>query len=159
MRTELFNADSNTKPSFNLTPVIDIVFQLIIFFAVVCKFIEAENFPVAVPSGCDFARTGVEAQPAVTTVTVMKTDGSMSDFAVGSEKVTGSNYDEVADRVAGLINERLKQLPASNRTVTLRIDRDVGYYEAQYALAAIAKSTAADIRLAVIRDNQPDSPR
>ena len=35
--------------SFNLTPVIDIVFLLILFFLVVCQFIEAENFPVNVP--------------------------------------------------------------------------------------------------------------
>ena len=152
MRTRAFSANSGAEPAFNLTPVIDIVFLLIIFFAVVCKFIEAENFPVTVPDGCGYAQSEVETQIASTTVSVIKTDSEMSDFAVGSEKVSASNYGEVADKLAGLINERLKTLPSDGRTVTLRIDKDVSYAEAQYALAALAASDATDIRLAVIKD-------
>lgn len=152
MQTRVFSANSGNEPTFNLTPVIDIVFQLIIFFAVVCKFIEAENFPVTVPDGCGYAQSEVETQIATTTVSIIKTDGDMSDFAVGGEKVSASNYGEVTDKLAEMINERLKTLPSDGRTVTLRIDKDVSYAEAQYALAALAQSTATDIRLAVIKD-------
>ena len=53
--------------SFNMTPIIDIVFLLIIFFLVVCQFIEAENFPVAVPDGCEFAQSEFEPGEQVTT--------------------------------------------------------------------------------------------
>ena len=35
---------------FNMTPIIDIVFLLIIFLIVVCQGIDAENFDVAVPA-------------------------------------------------------------------------------------------------------------
>jgi len=135
-----------------MTPVIDIVFQLIIFFALACQFIEAENFPVVVPMGCDSAQSEVESQSAYATVTVIKTGGAMSDFAVGSEKISASNYGDLAGKLAGLINDRLETLPADGRVVTLRIDKDVPYSEAQYALAAVAESTAADIRLAVMKD-------
>jgi biopolymer transport protein ExbD len=135
-----------------MTPVIDIVFQLIIFFALVFKFIEAENFPVTVPDGCGYAQSEVETQTASTTVSVIKTDGDMSDFAVGSEKVSASNYGEVANKLAGLINERIKTLPSDGRTVTLRIDKNVSYAEAQYALAGLAQSDATNIRMAVIKD-------
>jgi biopolymer transport protein ExbD len=138
-------------PTFNLTPVIDIVFLLIIFFAVVSKFIEAENFPVAVPAGCDYARSEADTQMA-TTLTVIKADSAMSEFAVGSEKISAANYEEVAERVAEMINERLKAQPAEGRTVTLRIDKDVSFSEAQYALAALAQSDATDVRLAVIKE-------
>jgi hypothetical protein len=48
-------------------------------------------------------------------------------------------------------------LPTDKRVVTLRIDKDIPYAEAQYALAAVAKSTATDIRLAAIKDNQINS--
>jgi biopolymer transport protein ExbD len=150
MRSRIIN--SGNEPAFNLTPVIDIVFLLIIFFAVVCKFIEAENFPVTVPDGCGYAQNEVETQTISTTVSVIKTDGAMSEFAVGSEKISASNYGELADRVAEMINERLEELPADNRIVTLRIDKDVTFAEAQYALAALAQSDATDIRLAVVKD-------
>ena len=135
--------------SFNMTPVIDIVFQLIIFFALVFKFIEAENFPVAVPAGCDFAQSEVEA--AATTVSVVKNEDGMSDFAVGADKAAGVDYEEITGNLARLIDSRLKETPGESRVVTLRIDKDIPYVEAQYALAALAKSRASDIRLAVMK--------
>ncbi len=138
--------------SLNLTPVIDIVFQLIIFFAVTCQFIEAENFPVTVPDNCKFANTDEKPGTQITTVTVIKAGLGRSYFAVGSEKVAASNYEKIADRLTVFLDTRLKDLPAENRVVTLRIDKDVPFAEAQYALAAIAKSSATDIRLAAFKD-------
>ena len=134
-----------------MTPVIDMVFLLIVFFSLVFKFIGAENFPVAVPDNCRFAQSEVESQTAMTTVSIVKTDGAMSDFAVGAEKIEGGDYQEISNNLAKLINSRLKGLPAENRIVTLRIDKDISYAEAQFALAGIAQSAATDIRLAVFK--------
>jgi len=153
MAIKWFSFEEKSAVSFNMTPVIDIVFLLIIFFALVFKFIEAENFPVAVPEGCRFAQNEIDSQAALATVTVMKNEAGRSDFAVGAEKVTGADYEEITGRLAGLIDLRLKDLPADKRIVTLRIDKDIPYAEAQYALAAVAKSTATDIRLAAIKDS------
>ena len=135
-----------------MTPVIDIVFQLIIFFALACQFIEAENFPVTVPDNCRFANTDDQPGTQITTVTVVKDGWGRSNFAVGSQKVAASNYDEISNRLAAVLDARLKDLPADSKVVTLRIDKDVAYSEAQYALAGIAASTASDVRLAVIKD-------
>jgi len=138
--------------SFNMTPVIDIVFQLIIFFAVACQFIEAENFPVAVPEECGFAESDLEHRGQVTTVTVIRTTEEKTDFAVGAEKVTATNYADITEKLAELIDARLKGLPAEGRVVILRIDKDVPFDQAQYALAGVAASSATDIRLAVLKD-------
>jgi biopolymer transport protein ExbD len=138
--------------SFNMTPIIDIVFLLIIFFLVVCQFIEAENFPVAVPDDCEFAQSGSDPGAQVTTVTVMKTGAERSAFAVGSEKVTALSYADIVEKLAELIDVRLRGLPPERRVVTLRIDKDVCFADAQYALAAVAQSSATDIRLAALKD-------
>ena len=143
--------------SFNMTPVIDIVFLLIIFFLVVCQFIEAENFPVTVPDGCEFAQSDDEPGSRLTTVTVMKTAEEKIDFAVGSEKIAASSRADMVEKLAELIDVRLKDLPLDRRVVTLRIDRDVCFSEAQYALAGVAASSAADIQLAVLKDRRPNS--
>jgi biopolymer transport protein ExbD len=153
MTKKWFSFERESAVSFNLTPVIDIVFLLIIFFALVFKFIEAENFPVTVPQDCKYAQSEIEAQAALATVTVMKNEDGRSEFAVGADKINGANYSEIAGRVAGLIDSRLKNLPADKRIVTLRIDKDIPYAEAQYALAAVAKSTATDIRLSAERES------
>ncbi|MHC4571003.1 MAG: ExbD/TolR family protein [Planctomycetota bacterium] len=140
--------------TFNMTPIIDIVFLLIIFFLVVCQFIEAENFPVAVPDGCDFAQNEPQLRAQVTTVTVMKTTKEKSCFAVGSKKITSSNYADIVEKLAELIDVRLKDLPADSRVVTLRIDKDVCFAEAQYALAGIAASSAIDVQLATLKEKR-----
>ena len=145
--------------SFNMTPLIDIVFLLIIFFLVVCQFIEAENFPVAVPDGCVFATTVSDPGAQGTTITVMKTSSGKSAFAVGSEKISAPGYADVVEKIAELIDVRLKDLPADSKVVTLRIDKDVCFAEAQYALAAVAASTATDIQLAALKNKRAGSPR
>jgi len=143
---------------FNMTPIIDIVFLLIIFFLVVCQFIEAENFPVAVPDSCEFAESDAEHREQVTTVTVMKTTDGSADFAVGAEKISASDSRDLTEQITHLVDTNLKNLPADHRVVTLRIDKDVYFVQAQYALAGVAASTATDIKLAALKDKHP-SPR
>ncbi len=138
--------------SFNMTPIIDIVFLLIIFFLVVCQFIEAENFPVAVPDECGFAENDLERKGQVTTVTVIRTTDERTDFAVGAEKIAAANYTDIVEKLTKLIDMRLKDLPADGRVVILRIDKEVPFAQAQCALAGIAASCATDIQLAVLRD-------
>jgi len=160
MFSEVFNQFHNTEKSgsFNMTPIIDIVFLLIIFFLVACQFIEAENFPVAVPDGCEFAQSAPEHRAQVTTVTVMETAEGKSEFAVGSEKVSASEYADIAEELAQLIDVRLKDLPPDHRVVTLRIDKDICFSEAQYALAGVAASSATDIQLATIKQKYSELP-
>jgi biopolymer transport protein ExbD len=141
-----------------MTPIIDIVFLLIIFFLVVCQFIEAENFPVTVPDNCRFAQSDPEPGAQLTTLTVMKTAEEKIAFAVGPEKVSASSYPDligIVDKLAKLIDVRLKDLPPDRRIVTLRIDRDICFSDAQYALAAVAASSATDIQLAALKDKRP----
>lgn len=140
--------------SFDMTAVIDIVFLLIIFFLVVSQFIQAENFPVAVPDGCEFAQSNPEPEAQVTTLTVTRAADDQIIFAVNAEDApAGSDTDTSAriGRLAKLIDARLQDLPSPNRIVTLRIDKDIPYSQAQYALAAVAQSTTTNVKLAVIR--------
>ena len=148
-KTGFLNRCDNLS-SFNMTPIIDIVFLLIIFFLVICRFIESENFPVNVPSGCEYSQDKRNRGQA--TVTVMKTDCERSSFAVGSEKIIAASNGEIVEDIADLIDIHLKDLPVERRIVTLRVDKDVCYADAQYALAAIAASSAKDVQLATIKN-------
>ncbi len=151
------NQSNGSVQSFNMTPLIDIVFQLIIFFSLVCQFIEAENFPVVVPDKCKFAQSDTGRRAPVTTVTVLKTTKGKSDFAVGPEKIIAPDYTDITGKLAALIDSSLRELPPGQRVVTLRIDKDVCFGEAQYALAGIAASGATDIQLAVLKQKRAGS--
>jgi len=148
--------DSGVR-SFNMTPIIDIVFLLIIFFLVVCQFIEAENFPVTVPDDCQFARSDPEPGAQVTTVTVMKTTAEKIVFAVGPEKIPASGNVDIVEKLTELIDICLSDLPPERRVVTLRIDKDICFAEAQYALAAVVASSATDIQLAALKNKRTGS--
>ena len=79
--------DRARQNSFNMTAVIDIVFLLMIFFLVASRFIETENFAVAVPDGCKFAREDEDAVQTAT-LTVTKKAEDETTFAVGAEEIT-----------------------------------------------------------------------
>jgi biopolymer transport protein ExbD len=137
-----------------MTAVIDIVFLLIIFFLVVSQFIDTEDFPVTVPDGCEFA-LDERSDLQTATLTVVGTDEQRTTFAVGAKEITPRNNDElpgIVDRLVELIDMSLANLPQESRIVTLRIDKDIPYSQAQYALAAVARSTATDIRLAALSE-------
>jgi len=149
IRTDQFRIGPRQR-SFNMTPVIDMVFQLIIFFVLACRFIEAENFPVTVPDGCKFAQDDENAAQAATLTVTKKAENEII-FAVGSEEITSLDANSLPDvvaRIAELIDARLQTLPPDGRIVTLRIDKDIPFSRTQYALAAVAQSAATNIRLA-----------
>jgi biopolymer transport protein ExbD len=156
LREIIGTRNEDKSASFNMTPIIDIVFLLIIFFLVVCQFIEAENFPVDVPDKCEFAQNDNEPGAQLTTVTVMKTSDDNVAFAVGSEQVVLANDYEIAEQLARLIDIQLNNLSPHRRIVTLRIDRDIPFAQAQYALAAVAQSSATNIQLAALKNERLD---
>ena len=149
LRTTTQFQNRDLSGSVNMTAVIDIVFLLILFFLVIFRFIEAENFSVTVPDECRFAQQDETFSGGVT-VTVMKS-GRQSDFAVGSQEISSGNYRQRVGKMAGLINAHFENMPAEQRIVTLRIDKDICFADAQYALAAVADSGATDVHLATMK--------
>ena len=157
IRPEIIKNLHKSSESFNMTPVIDIVFLLIIFFMVVCKFIEAENFPLTVPDLCDQAAKNQKDQLNTTTVTVMNTADPKNAFAVGAEKISASSYNQAVQQMTSLIDISLAKVKSDKKIVNLRIDKNVPYKIAKYALAAISKSNATDIKLAATKEKLPEN--
>lgn len=137
------------QEGFNMTPIIDVVFLLIIFFMLVCQFIVAENYDVTVPDEISSAHDE-RAEEKPTTVTVMLEENGQVAYAVGSERFD-SNTKGLSEAIAERIDAQLGELTAEKRTVSLRIDKDVDYRHSQYALAGISKSIATKIKMAVTK--------
>ena len=92
-----------TVQSLNVIPFVDILFLLIIFFSLMGQLLETEAPAVLLPDGCDFAVAEEQMGSQVATVTLIRNKQGGSDFAVGAEKVTGADYEELSGRLAGLI--------------------------------------------------------
>ncbi len=136
---------------FNMTPIIDIVFLLMVFFMLVCQFIVAENFDVSVPDDIASAQQDQDSDMPNTTVTVMFDGSGDVVYAVGPERIVSAenSMEDISVSIAEKIDRRMQNLPSGHRTVNLRIDKDIPYRQSQYALVGISRSAATDIKLAV----------
>jgi biopolymer transport protein ExbD len=134
-----------------MTPIIDIVFLLMVFFMLVCQFIVAENFDVDVPDDIASAQQDQDSDTPNTTVTVMFDGSGDVVYAVGSERIVSAenSLEDVSVSIAARIDRRMQDLASGHRIVNLRIDKDIPYRQSQYALEGISLSTATDIKLAV----------
>ena len=78
----LFEAET-----FDMTPIIDVVFLLIIFFMLVAQFIVAEQYKVKVPGEIATAHTQDTEEDRPLTITVMPDQEQGAVCVVGSEKL------------------------------------------------------------------------
>jgi len=136
---------------FDMTPIIDIVFLLIIFFLLVCQFIVAENYEVTVPDDISCAQPAPAAEEQITTVTVMSTGSGPPVYAVGAEIITAGSGQDICHVIAAEIDTQLQHLRHEKRVVCLRVDKAICFRDSQYALAGISQSTATDMKLAVTK--------
>lgn len=149
---------SSQGAEFNMTGVIDVVFLLIIFFMLVCQFIVAENFEVAVPDQIDKAQSFDSRSEQMTTVTVFYNEDGLVEYAVGAEKVGVKSGFDISEMISEKIDIQLNNLKPEERAVCLRIDKDICYEDSQYALAGISLSSAREIKLSGVRDKVHAEP-
>jgi len=140
----------------NLTPIIDIVFLLILFLIVVHQRIDAENFPLNVPDNCSFARqiqSDISSRPTVSAFNDHNDQTVV--FAVGPEtvKMTLSKPGSITNWLKNKMNENLHQ--KNSKTLCLRIDKAVIYKDAQHVIAAAAASNAETIQLSAVKAKHP----
>jgi biopolymer transport protein ExbD len=137
----------------NMTPIIDIVFLLIIFFMIVCQFITEQNFEVSVPDDVTSAEEFAQQDDnGGTTVTVMLDEQGVVSYAVDADVIPVGNGN-VSELIARAIDTRLKATD-EQRTVSLRIDKDIEFKDSQYALAGISNSNASGMKLAAHKDKR-----
>lgn len=143
-----------TRPasaSFDMTPVIDVVFLLIIFFMLVFQFKTTEQFDVALPDKIGSAQPDPTALAQAITLTVMRKDGHIC-YAVGSEILPGQDKELLKRMMISAINGRPQATPAASDMVNLRCDKTVSYGDVRPVIEALAQSTAGTVIWTVLRD-------
>ena len=144
----LFDAET-----FDMTPIIDVVFLLIIFFMLVAQFIVAEQYKVKVPDEIKAAQAQPEAEKKRSlTITVMRDSDHAVICAVGSEKLGDVKGKDMKSLIASAINDYLTQHKSAEKTVRLRCDRSIPFGQIKYILAGISQSHAENLDWAVVAE-------
>ncbi len=136
----------------NLTPIIDVVFQLIIFLIIVYQRIDAENFRLDVPQRCTYAISDNNSEKSPPTISVFDnpSDGKTT-FAVGADKCPFQSPTDIANWLILHINKETSGKKLT--TLQLRIDKTIKYRDSQLVLAAAAKSNATNLEISTTKEN------
>lgn len=152
MRQRLLTEYSGPMGSFDLTPIIDVVFLLIIFFLLVFQFITAEQSGVQVPDSIRSADLDPPRKD-IPTVTVGYNSRGEVFFAVDGMDIQVSDRSELPSVIADLVDNRLSEAEDSKKIVRLRCDKQIPFGSAKYALKGIVRSGATDIQWSVLKED------
>ncbi|NLK42368.1 MAG: biopolymer transporter ExbD [Planctomycetes bacterium] len=134
--------------AFDMTPVIDVVFLLIIFFMLVCQFIVAERFRVQVPEDIVSAGKSQDDDRILTLVVVPQDKGVV--YAVDNERLDVANAADLSAVIAAAIDEHFRTAdPQQPRIVWLRCDKSAFFGDVRPVLEGIARSRATHVDWAV----------
>lgn len=150
MRRGLLDGFGEPIGAFEMTPILDVVFLLIIFFLLVFQFFAAEKMEVQVPDSIHSAQAADEEVSA--TVTVGRDREGRIFFRVEDTVVEETEMRKVPAVIAGLIDRHPLRTQEGKKIVRLRCDKEVPFGAAKYALQGIVRSTATDIQWSVIKE-------
>ncbi|NBR71656.1 MAG: biopolymer transporter ExbD [Proteobacteria bacterium] len=131
MRRSRFHAQTHNLAELNITPLLDLVFVLLIIFMITTPLME-QQLPVDLPKSTTSLPTTMPDPKSILTLTLAK-DGSA---LLGSEKIR-------LDQLTSLLTQR--------KAVSLRADSSLAYETIFRALEAV-RSAGARLDLA----NTPD---
>lgn len=123
----------NKTTGLNLTPLIDIVFLLLVFFLLTTHFIEEDGIGVRLPSAASVTtRERNEVAVAIT---------RQGDLFVEGERL---RLDALAEKLRGLIKD--------DTTIVIRGDRDVPLQTAVSVMETAKKAGAARLVVATLQE-------
>jgi biopolymer transport protein ExbD len=141
----LFEAET-----FDMTPIIDVVFLLIIFFMLVAQFIVAEQYKVSVPDEITTAQARDSEKKLPLTITVMPNKNKGIVCAIGTEKMAPVEGKDMKSLITSVINDYLAEHEPAEKTVRLRCDRSVPFGQVKYILSGISQSRVENLDWAVL---------
>jgi len=131
---------------FNITPMIDVVFLLIIFFLVASYFIRSEHArPVSLPQTPGGQPDAADNRPHLT-VTI-EPDGR---YSIGGQLLS---QDSVVQRIQALAQSP-ETLPNERGQVRIRADRTARFAEVRQLIEGCADSQITSIRFAVVQPGE-----
>jgi biopolymer transport protein ExbD len=145
-----------TRIGFNMTPMIDCTFQLIIFFMLTTQMASADFVPMKLPEPQEPAVKELKENKAVLNV-VGYSDGEITAnpsrrgmakwYSVKQRKVSQGDLGRLVQELK-LLN--VKSVDPDNFAVEVRADRRLRYDQVQIAMQALQQAGLRNMRLAVL---------
>ena len=145
MSRRLYKTQSVT-PQMNMTPLIDVTFQLIIFFMVVSNLIGQEAIPMRVPVLED-PQTRQLGQSDRVVVNVLPSAHGSPWVHVGLTRFSGADHNAIRDTIKQMV------LKNADLEVVLRAESSLAFTQVQPVIAAIRQAGVSTVHL--VAQDQP----
>ena len=129
---------------FNMTPMIDIVFLIIIFFVLVAQFVSRENLEMQLPDDVDQADSKLKPVNEVVINAATRGGGRIGRLRIGNLDVDPSQLGTVTDYLRGQL------LKYPELEVTIRADERLHYGALQSVLFACAAAEVSKMNIVAI---------
>lgn len=132
----------------NLTPMIDVVFQLIIFFLLVAQFSRQQTIDLSLPSVANRQSEQIKGESrAIINVAPAKEVLSLGgDYRLGSLAFAGTP--QGIEDMAGVLRSMKQRMPELK--VYIRADRTESYARVHPAMQAVTLAGVADMQLVTV---------
>ncbi len=138
MKVRKRSSDESSKVELDMTPMIDIVFQLLIFFIMTFKIVVQEgdfnvNMPAAAPSSSN-------SEPELPPICVRLTAGAGGELAgirIGERPV--ASFADLRNEIVGMVGQSSSPSPLRETVeVELDCDRELHYGNVISAISAVS---------------------
>jgi biopolymer transport protein ExbD len=131
MRIRRTGSGAPDKVELNMTPMIDVVFQLLAFFMFTLKIASMEgNFDIKMPSPSKTMVENLDAQPALKVRLVANADGSLREIFYNNKPLT--NFDALRSQIVSFLGND----QAMKESAEVEIDADY-HLHYRYVIDAI----------------------
>lgn len=137
----------------NLTPMIDVVFQLIIFFLLVAQFSRQQVIDLALPSVANRQSEQIkgESRAIINVVPVNQVADLGGDYRLGSLAFAGTT--QGVEEMAGVLRSMKARM--TDLKVYIRADRVESYARVHPAMQAVTLAGVADMQLVTSPSDGP----
>ena len=127
-------------PDINLTPLIDVVFLMLVFFVVSTTFIEDQALQVTLP-----AAEATDAIESTRVVARMAADGRI--------RINGVAVPDTQEGLARALEDALADQPGGNPVLLIRADRRVPHGEVTRVMSEAGRLGFSTVSIATARES------
>lgn len=133
----------NEKIELQMTPMIDIVFQLLVFFIMTFKIVQPEgDFNIRMPAPAANNPTPPEMLPALRVIMTSNEKGDLTSLRLGDDSLTdtpeSSAFDKLRGRIIGIVNDAGGPGNAGDQKIELECDYNLDYEYVIQAITAVS---------------------
>ncbi|MGL4514237.1 MAG: ExbD/TolR family protein [Lacipirellulaceae bacterium] len=132
--------DHRDKVELQMTPMIDIVFNLLIFFLLTFKIVLPEgDFNIRMPLPADEAPAPSSETPTLRLALVAGANGELADLRLGDQRFEGAErFAKLHATIRGMIDDAGGPGTAGDQEVEINADYDLRYDYVMRAITALS---------------------